>query len=315
MKNNHRIILIGILLLSVVMTGCGKGPGAQRGAGPGAEESEPVERSYNVRTSPVNKQELSSYIDLSGDVEASVSVDVYSDTAGKLVDLRVEPGTTVVKDQVIAQVDPAKPGMNYAVSPVKAPISGTVTAVNVDPGATVAPSLPLLRVGKLDELVITTQVPERFLYMVEQGQTALVTTTSAPGRRYDARVEEISPVVNPVSRTLQVELKMTGASPVKAGMFVGIRLITSTEADALVIPEKALVRRNDETFVYRVKGDQAEKVAVTLGLESEGRVEVVTGLAEGDRVITEGVGLLSDGSLIRVLDEVSFIGNSEEKRS
>lgn len=295
-----KIIPAGFLVLSLLLASCGQSSTAREEF---PNKQVPAEASYNVRATTVIRQKLSSYLDLSGDVEASVSVDVYPDTAGILSGIQVDLGSYVTKNQIIAYVDPTKPGMDYIANPVKAPISGTVTALNVDPGTTVSPQLPLVKIGKLDTLVITTQVPERFLYMVRPEQAALITTTASPGKEFNASVSAISPVVNPISRTLGIELKIIGESPVKAGMFVGIRLITSTEENVIVIPEKALIRRNSKLFVFRVNNGIAEKIIVTLGLESEGFVEILTGLSEGDQVITEGGGLLSDESRIKILGE------------
>jgi multidrug efflux pump subunit AcrA (membrane-fusion protein) len=270
---------------------------------------------FNVRTAPVTSGALSSHIDLSGDVEASVSVDIFPDTAGKLTEILVEPGSSVREGDILGWVDPARPGMNYAASPVKASISGTITAVNADPGATVSPQTPLFKLGNIDDLVVITQVPERFLYLVKQGQTAQISTTAAPGRTFRAEISRLSPVVNPTTRTLQVELSLVEASPVKAGMFVGIRLITSTEENALMVPEKALVRRSGETFVFRVKGETVEKVDITIGLESAGSVEILSGLERGDRVVTEGASLLSPGSRVKIIDGLSLKTPSEGARS
>ncbi|MBI9103710.1 MAG: efflux RND transporter periplasmic adaptor subunit [Spirochaetales bacterium] len=318
MTKTTKLTFTGLVVLSLAISSCGNFPPGRSGSdeaaagkGPAGTDAPVVEKSYNVRAAMVSEQELSSYIDLSGDVEASVSVDVFPDAAGKLLTLNVKPGSTVRKDQIVGTVDPSRPGMNYAESPVKAPISGTVTAVNADPGSTVAQQMPLITIGKIDRLIITTQVPERFLYMVENGQEAMISTTAAPAEEFSARITGISPIVNPVSRTLEIELTITGRSPVKAGMFVGVRLITSTEENALVIPEKALIRRNNETYVYRVTGDVSEKVLVKLGLESAGLIEIIEGLSEGDQVITEGASLLSDGAKIKVLQDLSILKGSD----
>ncbi len=150
---------------------------------------------------------------------------------------------------------------------------------------------------------------------MEQGQSAEISTTAAPGRIYRAKVTSISPVVNPVTRTLQVKLSLTEDSPVKAGMFVGIRLVTSTAENALMVPEKALVRRSGETFVFRVQGDTVEQVPVTLGLQGSGTVEILTGLDRGDRVVTEGASLLSPGSRVKVIDGLSLNSRGEGARS
>jgi multidrug efflux pump subunit AcrA (membrane-fusion protein) len=313
MSRKIYIYAAGIAMSLAVFTGCGGPAPLKTSDSSGSEMAD--QPAFNVRTAPVTSGALSSHIDLSGDVEASVSVDIFPDTAGKLTEILVEPGSSVREGDILGWVDPARPGMNYAASPVKASISGTITAVNADPGATVSPQTPLFKLGNIDDLVVITQVPERFLYLVKQGQTAEITTTAAPGRTFRAEISRLSPVVNPTTRTLQVELSLVEASPVKAGMFVGIRLITSTEENALMVPEKALVRRSGETFVFRVKGETVEKVDITIGLESAGSVEILSGLERGDRVVTEGASLLSPGSRVKIIDGLSLKTPSEGARS
>ena len=305
-----------LFFLVIVLGSCGGGgfPEDTEAVEQTDSKLESIEQYYNVRTAVVARNEISSFLDLSGDVEASVSLDVHPDTAGKLVRILVKPGDYVQQDQVLAQVDPGRPGMVYAVSPVQSPISGTITAVNVDPGATVSSQVPIFRVGRLDSLVVTTQVPERFLYMISMGQKALISSTAFPDNQFSATVSSVSPVVNPVSRTMEVKLTLREPTSVKSGMFVGIRLITSTDKNALIIPEKALISRSTETYVYRVSGNTAEKVIVTTGLTCEGAVEILTGLLEGDQVVIQGANLLSDGSKIKVLTATSTT-NSQEKRS
>lgn len=305
MKRKITITIIAFTAAALAVTGCmpGGAPGAPgRKTSAGGEAQAPVEKSFNIKTVEVEQHEISDRLTLSGDVEASVSVDVYPETSGKLSSLSVETGSWVRKDQVIAKIDPSRPGMNYAESPVAAPISGTVTAVNADPGATVSPQMPLFTIGDISRLVITTQVSERFIYMVEKGQTAWITTTASPGEKYKARVSALSPVVNPTSRTLKIELSLIEKSPVKAGMFVGIELITSTSPDSLTVPEKTVLSRDEQSFVYRINGDRAEKVVVSIGIKSGSMVEITSGLSEGDSLVLEGAALLSDGSKVKVLN-------------
>ena len=284
-----------------MFTGCMPG-GGRTGSKPGEEVTAPVEKSFNIKTASVKRDDISSKLTLSGDVEASVSIDVYPEASGELSALYVEVGSWVREDQVIAKVDPSRPGMNYAESPVEAPISGTITAINSDPGAAVGSQMPLVTIGDISSLVITTNVPERYIYMVEKGQTAWITTSASPGFEYEARVASIAPVVNPTSRTLEIELNIIGKTPIKAGMFVGIELRTSTSKDSLIIPEKAIHFRDDGTFVYRINGDRAEKIEVITGLKDSGLVEITEGLAEGDSIAVAGVSLLSDGAKVRELN-------------
>lgn len=291
-----------------MLAGCTPAEGRSAGGfpgRPGAQASnvqEAVEKSFNIKADTVARRDISSKLMLSGDVEASTSVDVYPEAMGKLSAVYIEVGSWVREDQVIAKVDPSKPGMKYAESPVEAPISGTITAVNADPGATVSAQMPLATIGDISKLIITTNVPERYIYMVEKGQSAWISTTAAPGETYEARVTAISPVVNPSSRTLEIELAIIEGSPIKAGMFVGIELRTSTSENSLVISEKAVLSRDEGNYVYRINDERAEKVEVSTGLRDGGFIEITGGLSEGDMIAIEGVSLLSDGAKVRILN-------------
>ncbi len=304
MKRRSIIIILAAALLLAFLSGCNPLQGRVSVVKPETSPEQPkVEKSFNVKTVTVMRQDISSKLTISGDVGASASVDVYPETSGKLIALPVETGSIVTENQVIAKIDPSRPGMNYAESPVKAPISGTVTAVNADAGATVSPQMPLVTIGDISRLVITANVPERFIYLVKKGQRALISTTAAPGMKYEAKVTTISPVVNPASRTLSIELSLTGKTPIKAGMFVGIELTTSTSENTLVVPEKAILSRDDITYVFRVNGEHVEKTTVSTGIKNNGLVEISSGLSENDRVVIEGATLVSDGSKIRILND------------
>ncbi|MBI9107489.1 MAG: efflux RND transporter periplasmic adaptor subunit [Spirochaetales bacterium] len=300
----RKLIIITSIAAALVFAGCVPGGGRSAGTSksmPGENTTAVVEKSFNIKTTTAQRQDISDRLTLSGDVEAASSVDVYPNTTGQLSQLIVETGTWVKKNQVLAKIDPSRPGMNYAESPVEAPISGTVTQINSDPGATVSPQMPLLTIGDISRLVITTQIPERFIYMVENGQTAWITSTAYPGVKYRAKVSSISPVVNPASRTLKIKLSLSEKAPLKAGMFVGIDLITTTSRDSLTIPEKALLSRDDQSYVYRINNGHAEKVSVTSGIKNNGLVEITSGLSENDILAIEGVTLLSDGSKINII--------------
>ena len=128
------------------------------------------------------------------------------------------------------------------------------------------------------------------------------TTSASPGAKYEARVSSISPVVNPSSRTLQIELRLVGSTPIKAGMFVGIELITSTSENTLVVPEKAVLSRDEESYVYLAVGDRVKKTIVGTGLQNKGMIEIVSGLTDGDEVVLDGISLLSDDCRVNIIN-------------
>jgi membrane fusion protein, multidrug efflux system len=289
--------LTGAIILGQLFVSCNKDA---------TDDTATVEKQYNVKTVPVIKQELSSYINLSGDVEAAGSIDVYPDVVGKVTNLPVKLGDNVQKGTVLISVDPSMPGLNYAASPVKSPISGTVIEIHVEKGQTVSQQVPVVTVGDLSTLEITTRVPERFIYQVKLGQRAIISSSAAGNDNFEATVTEMSPVVNQSSRTMETTLSLNGDKMIKAGMFVTIKLITSTSDDALTVPEEAIIVRNNENFVYLVEEDTVKKTTVEIGKSSSGLVEIIDGLNEGDEVVTEGKTLLSDGVKIRVVNSLSF---------
>jgi multidrug efflux pump subunit AcrA (membrane-fusion protein) len=308
-------------LLAATLTGCGPGgpfgdgsaAGAAEGSNGGAATTAPdggrqitEETSFAVNVTRPVRGELKDYIELNGDIQPASSVDVYPDTSGEVVNIRVEVGQTVAAEQVIAEVDRSRPGQQFVPSPVRAPIGGTVTQRYVDVGATVGPSVPIVQIAETNALEIRTDVAERFISWVQTGQDAVVFLEAYPGERFEARVTELSPVVDPATRTLGVTLEfMRQDRRVKAGMFAEIRLITRVRRDIVKVQSDAVVRRFDVPYVFVVTDDDTvEQREVTLGVTIGNQVEIREGVSEGERVVIQGQSLLDDGANVRVIDEL-----------
>jgi membrane fusion protein (multidrug efflux system) len=89
----------------------------------------------------------------------------------------------------------------------------------------------------------------------------------------------------------------------KPGMFARVMLNLGTRANAILIPEQAVVPRGDKNFVFRVVGGKAQMVAVELGSRTPGEVEVIKGLGKDDVVVTDGQIKLQDGMPVMVLQD------------
>ena len=303
----NREILAVAAIAAICLAACsGKGPAAGPGGqgggamGPGAALSSGPKV---VRLARAARKTLRPYVDQGGDVEASVEVAVYPDIGGKVVDLGVALGDSVKKGQPIASVDPSKPGARYEISPVTSPISGTVTSVPVDPGATVTTSTAIVKVGVIDELKVVVELPERDSAAVKVGMSAEVGLAALPGEKLAAAVSRVSPVLDATSRTREVTLKFLAKDDrVAAGMYASARIYIAPLADRIVIPASAVISRNGETYVFAVEGSggelAAKKRVVALGAEVDGEVEARSGLSSGDRVVVEGQDQLSDGKKV-----------------
>jgi multidrug efflux pump subunit AcrA (membrane-fusion protein) len=254
-----------------------------------------------VRVKAAATETLRPYIDEGGDVEALVNVSVYPDIGGKLADLKVALGDSVAKGETIASVDPSKPGSSYAISAVPSPITGTVTSVIAERGETVTTSSAIAKVGVIDELKIVVNLPERDSAKVAKGMSAEVSLAALPGEKLKATVSRVSPVLDSESRTREVTLEFLAKNDrVAAGMYAESRIYIAPLVGRVVIPEAAVVTRDEENYVFTTADDVAKKTVVKLGTAVDGLVEVVSGLKAGDEVVVEGQDQLSDGKKVEI---------------
>jgi multidrug efflux pump subunit AcrA (membrane-fusion protein) len=160
-------------ILAVMLGGCKK---------KNAENSE-AEASFAVNTYKTSAERLDDYLEFGGDVVASSVVNILPDTAGKLSKRLVTVGEFVKKDQILAYIDPSRPGMMYSENPVKAPVAGTVTSFPLSVGATANPAAPLGQISSTAQLEIQINVAERFVSRIKRNQSAVVTLDAYPWRK------------------------------------------------------------------------------------------------------------------------------------
>jgi len=269
-----------------------------------------------VKVIPATIGLIQEYIKLSGDVRASSTVDVLSNTSGKILGIRVKEGQYVLKDQILGTVDPSRPGTSFVESPVKAPISGTITRVFGQKGGSISPSIPIFQIGQLNDLEVLSHVSERNIWKVKTGQKALLTAHAVPGKNLTAFVSEIAPVVDIKSRTMEITLSLNGDSQyLKSGMLTDVTLITEEHRDVVTIPESTIISRDGSLYVYVISENIALLRQIETGVSVDGFVQVNSGISDGDLIVISGQTLLADQSevLIReTLDGLPVNGNIED---
>jgi multidrug efflux pump subunit AcrA (membrane-fusion protein) len=280
------------------------------------EASVPQTPVFAVDTMTVTKGQIQDYLVFSGDISAVSTVDAYSDAAGKVSRLFVSVGSWVNKDQVIARVDPSRPGMEYVESEVKAPISGTVVALPAQVGMTISQQVPLARIAggsaASGGLEIHLYVSERFVSKVTMNQVCEISLDAWPGEIFRGRVTEISPTVDPASRTMEVKVGVENTGSLKAGMFAKVKVITEHKENIVKIPHSALIQRFGEDYVFVAEADPqnpgghiARKKIIVPGIIIDGIMEVQQGLSPEDNVIVRGQTLLDDGARVNVISSVT----------
>lgn len=313
-SQNIRSLAVSICVIAsvAVLISCGKKDTDKNESGAAEEVSQTT---FAVSTINASRGELKDYLEFGGDVSAKTNIEILPDAAGRVVELSVSVGSYVAKDQVVALIDPSRPGMNYAQSPVKAPISGTITAVNVVVGSMVSQQVSLARISKTDSLQITMNVPERYVSKIRMHQNALLRFDAYPGELFEAVISEISPVLDQSSRTMAVKLVFSAPDPrIKAGMFARVKLITDTRTNIVIIPESAVVTRFGEQFVFVVEGATVRKQPITPGIRVDDKIEIAQGLSEGDEVVVRGQTLLEDGAAVNVVARLEPLSALESLR-
>ncbi|GHV48030.1 membrane protein [Spirochaetia bacterium] len=317
LKSAGIAVLVLCLLGIVLLSGCERlGIGNKAGAN-GTEAAAPVVPVFAVNTSNAAQGQIRDYLALSGDIIAGSTVDAYTDVAiGKVNRLYVAVGDRVSRGDPVVAIDPSRPGMTYVASVVRAPISGTIVALPAQLGMTVGQSVPLARISSSSALEIRLYVAERFISRINLNQPCEITLDAYPGEIFRGAIREISPTVDPSSRTMEVRVNVDNTgSRLKTGMFAKVRIITEQKENIVKIPAGALVRRFGENYVFAVANDPnnpgvavARQKTITPGIEIDGVLEVEQGLSPNEEIIIKGQTLLEDGSHINIIDRIAPLG-------
>jgi Cu(I)/Ag(I) efflux system membrane fusion protein len=187
------------------------------------------------------------------------------------------------------------------------PIAGVVAELGVRDGIMVQPGMPLFRIVDLSTVWVEANVPEAQAAQVRDGAPAQARSDAYPGRVFAGKVSAILPQLDVATRTLKVRIELGNPGTVlKPGMFVSVALGASAPSAALVVPQEAVIATGKRNVVIVADGDNRfVPVDVTLGRPVDADVEVRSGLAEGQRVVTSGQFLIdSEASLKSALSRL-----------
>lgn len=201
------------------------------------------------------------------------------------------------RDSARAQV--AEIRANLADRVIRAPFAGVLGIRLVSPGTLVTPGTGIANLDDVSRVFVDFPVPETRLANIAVGQRVEGTSATYPDRAFTGQVSTIDARVDPATRAVTVRADF--ANPDRAlrpGMLMQTRLQLPAR-DAIVVPEIAVVQVGQDSFVYRVKGDDTvERADVVLGSRDSGRVVVEEGLKSGERIVVDGTGKLRVGARI-----------------
>ncbi|HTV42020.1 MAG TPA: efflux RND transporter periplasmic adaptor subunit [Candidatus Sulfotelmatobacter sp.] len=338
MKLNH--ILIGGIMLLCAAAGIFaifKVHGPSGGDNDDASAGKNVPTIISVQVGTLTNITLHGYINGYGTVVAApatanqpaAGATLAAPTAGIVAKINVVAGQQVHKGDVLMVLNSSTATFNYAKAELErqkklfaqqntslknvedaaaqlaslqvvAPLSGTVTSVNVRPGQAVDTTTTVAEVINLDRLALSLKIPSAQAGELQMGQEAKI--ASQPP--VTAELSYVSSIVDPTDGTVPAWALLPSDSGLRPGEFVQFKLVTETRTNCLAAPAESVVTDDSgESSIWIVNGDQATVTNVEVGLREDDRVEILgSGIKAGDTVVTVGAYGLPDKTQIKIVN-------------
>ncbi|PKN72070.1 MAG: efflux RND transporter periplasmic adaptor subunit [Candidatus Cloacimonetes bacterium HGW-Cloacimonetes-3] len=183
---------------------------------------------------------------------------------------------------------------------VRAPISGIITAMLVNPSEKVFPGKDLFTVASTNGYKAAIMVPESEIGKIKKGMKATATSLE---ETINGKVSDISLAMDMDSKAFRVEVMFPGINKkINYGVTAEVNIVILSKPNTIVVQREHLVYENGDKYVWLNIGDKAVKTPVVTGLDSSLEFEITSGLNSGDVLITEGINMLNENAKLRVID-------------
>jgi RND family efflux transporter MFP subunit len=149
---------------------------------------------------------------------------------------------------------------------------------------------PLLEIANLDQVELAAGVPARQVSRVRVGQRVAVVSDAYPDQSFAGGVVAMAPAVDPETNTTLARISVHNPGQLlKVGMYAQARIVVGVRPKVLTVPASAIARGEAGTAVYVAANGIAQRTPVVVGLETADGVEIVSGVAEGQVVLTSAI--------------------------
>lgn len=211
--------------------------------------------------------------------------------------------------------------INLSNTVISSPVDGFVAKRFLDPGASVSPNAPVAQLVDIRSVRMVANLVEKDVKRVTVGTHADVEVDAFPDETFSGKVSRVAPVFDPATRTAEMEIEVPNPGfRLKPGMYARVQLTVSVRPDAIVVPSNAVVLLDGKPGVFITAGGPSPQADATpkgtdgrsgaapaltvrftpveTGIREGQRIEIVSGLRDGVRVVTTGAGALKDGDRI-----------------
>ncbi|MES3017649.1 MAG: efflux RND transporter periplasmic adaptor subunit [Bacteroidota bacterium] len=181
---------------------------------------------------------------------------------------------------------------------IKAPISGTIDAMDMKVGSVASPGMSSIRIINASKLKAKAQVAESYAGRVSQGDNVQVILPDVPDS-INTKISFASKTIDPVTRSFNVEIKLPANSRYRPNMLSILKIIDYKNDKALVVPVNAIQKAENGDYLFLSENGKAKRVNIQTGKVSGGKAEILSGLKAGDKVLVAGTDGLSEGDIVK----------------
>lgn len=222
---------------------------------------------------------------------------LYEEGAISLMDFE---SAKVNYDTVLEDYNLAK--LNFEHTRITAPMSGVISAKNLEVGQMAVPGQEAFRIVDLSELIAESGVSEKDITKLQYGQSVNIKLQS--GEQYTGKIDSISPVTNQMTSTYPISVLIDNPdNKLKAGMFADIEIIFGVNKNSIAVKNTSITNEDGIIYAFVNHDGKAEKRMLRIGIQDERYTEILDGIKSGDEVISAGQDSLKNGDSVKVIKE------------
>ena len=187
-------------------------------------------------------------------------------------------------------------------SRVVAPVSGVIQRRLIATGDFVARGQPLFEITRPDQLQAWLPYPEAVALKIRIGQQAEIFSPLTPGEHVTGVVTDLQPTIGNGSRAVMAIVDLDDPGRLRPGATLSGKVLVETRRQAVMVPNSTIIRRPAGELVYVINGNRAEARLVKPGYQEDGMIEIVSGLASGEKIAADGASFLTDGAMVKVAE-------------
>jgi membrane fusion protein (multidrug efflux system) len=273
------VVIIGAAILRI---------GASRRGG----QTEEFVQKIAVEVAPASRGNVTSTCEVLGTIVADKTAQVFPETMGRITKILTKEGSYVSKDDNLMAMRTETIGFEYEEGFIKSPINGNVANIMVNVGAMVTPQALVAVIMDYSRVQVVFNVAEANMDCIKKNSRIDVGIDAYPNETFQGTVSEITPVVDPMTRTLGVKAIVNNSKKkLRPGMTARVKINLGEKTDVLVIPKDALL----DGYLFVVSDSTAERREVIVGIIGDKNVEIIAGLKDGERVVVVGQQRLAGG--------------------